>query len=374
MRFTINRRALNKALTVVQRCLLKTSVNNTYTFILLNLDSKGLSLTASSAGLMTIKHTIPHVVNNEIVISNVEEGAILIKGDLLLELVRKLDGMSFVTLEVFDDTIVKIESESFSATINGTDAAEYPDMNLDEDGEFLSLDARKFVAVVDQTCFAASTKDKPPLNAINFSIEGGVLDVTATDTTKLARKTISVSTNAKFAFNVAAKTADSIARMAEDADILRIYVNKNRALFVFDNTKVFTQLVAADYPNTKSIRLQNATYRLEANTQLLITALERVSALSATQDRAVKLTLRKNDVKVSTRDENNNSAIEKLAGIYYESEPLEVSCGFLNLATSLKALRCEDVVLEFTGEMRPFRVSNPHDDSISILITPVRLI
>ena len=373
MRFTINRRALGKGLSIIQKSSLKQSFSPILVYTLLELNQKGLSLTTTN-GPVSINHTIPNIINDEIVISNIEEGSILIKSDLLLEIVRKLDGMNTVTFEVLDDTLITIESESFSANIKGASAEEFPDINLDEDGDLLILDARKFVSVIDQTSFAASTKDKPPLNAINFASEGGVLNITATDTTKLARRTIQITTSTNSIFNIAAKTAETIARMCEDADELKIYINNNRALFVFDNTKVNTQLILADYPNTKSIKIQNAQYRLEVNAQQLITALERVSSLSSASDRAVKLSLRNGDVRVSTRDEGLGSAKERISPVYYESEPLEVSCGFLNLSNSLKALRCEDVVLEFVGEMRPFKVSNPKDDSISILITPVRLI
>ena len=373
MRFTINRRALNKALSVLQKCSSKSPTLPIHTNIHLSLDKNQLSLVYSN-GSVTIKHTINKANNGETIISNIEEGEILIKSDLLFELVKKLDGMNFVTFEVFDDTIVRIESESFNATIKGISAAEYPEMNLDEDGELLVLDARKFLSLVDQTSFAASTKDKPPLNAINFSVENGVLDTTATDTTKLARKTISVSSTTKFSFNIISKTAESIARLCEEADKVKVYINRSRALFVFDTTCVSSPLVAVEYPNTKSIRLQNASYKLEVNAQTLLTALERVSSLSASTERAVKLSLRKNDIRVSTKDEGLGSAVEKLSGVYYESEPLEVVCGFYNLSNSIKALRCEDVVLEFTGEMRPFKISNPKDESISILITPVRLV
>ena len=373
MRFTINRRALNKALNIIQRSVVKQAVQNACTNILLDLNDNGLNLTYTNIAV-TIKHTIPHVINNEIIISNTENGSILIKSELLLDLVRKLDGMALVTFEVFDETIIKIESDHFSATVKGTNANEYPDINLDEEGDVLTLDGRVFVSLIDQTTFAASNKDKPPLNSLNFSAENGVLDVTATDTTKLARKSISIATQNKIVFNIASKTADSVARMCEEVEEVDVYINKNRALFVFDNTKVSTQLTAGEYPNTKSIKLQNASYRLEANAQQLITALERVSSLSGSQERAVKLSLRKGDVRVSTRDEGLGSAVERITTVYYESDPLEVSCGFLNLTSSLKALRCEDVVLEFTGEMRPFKVSNPRDESISILVTPVRLV
>jgi len=371
MRFTINRRALNKGVNVIQRSIAKAAANPILVNVLLELKRDGLSMTSNN-GILTIQHKIPNTLNNEILINNIEEGSILIKSELLTDLVRKLDTAETITFEVFDDTIIKIESSSFSATVNGIKADEYVDINLEEDGEVLVMDARRFIEVVDQTAFAASNKDKPPLNAIHFVAENGVLDATATDTTKLAAKTVNINSKTNMVFNLNSKTADIIARMCEDQQQIRLCVNKNRALFSFENTKVSTQLIPADYPNTKNIKINSAEYRLEANTTQLLTAIERVSSLSTINEKAVKISMKRGEVRVSSKDEGLGSANERLTNVFYDSEALDISCSFLNITNSLKALRSEEVVLEFNGEMRPFKISNPRDKSISIMITPVR--
>lgn len=371
MRFAINRRALKRGINVIQKNIVKTSINPILTNVLLELQKDGLFLTTNN-GQVTIKHLIPYEKGGEIIINNAEEGAILIKSDLLVDLVNKLDNSETINFEVFDDTVIKIESNSFNATINGTTANEYPEIDLDESGTVLEMNARRFIEVVDQTSFAVSTKDKPPLNAIHFVAENGTLEVTATDTAKLARKTVAIKASESMTFNIIGKTADIIARMCEEEEAIKICVNKTRALFILDNTRISTQLVAVDYPNTKNIKMNNAQYRLEVNTQQIITALERVSSLSTTFDKAVRLVMNESGVKVSSRDEGLGNANENLSTYYYDSAPLEISCNYNNIVSALRALRCEEVVLEFTGEMRPFKVSNPRDDSILIMITPIR--
>ena len=370
MRFTINRRALNRAVNIIQRSVTKSPTFPILTCTLIELDSNGLSLTSSN-GILSIRHLVPREANNEILISNIEVGSILIKSELLMELVRKLDVSEFVTFEVFDETIVKIESDNFSATIKGINADEYTNINFDEDGTSFTMDARKFIEVVDQTNFAVSIKDKAPLNSIHFDIAGGTLEATATDTAKLSRKTISISGNTTAVFNLAGKTAEVIARMAENETDISICVNKTNALFIFGDTKVCSQLTAAEYPNTKNIRMGQSDFRLEVGTNQLIAAIERISPLSS-ENRVIRFMMKQDEVKVTSKDDLLGSAVEKLSNFYYDCEPLEVSCGFNNIVSALRALRCEEVVLEFGGEMRPFKVTNPNDQSILVMITPVR--
>lgn len=371
MRFTINRRAFHKGINIIQKSATSKSFIEVLVHVLLELDENGLRLTSNN-DVITISHLIPHETDGDILISNVEYGAILIKSEILIDLVRKIDNTDTITFEVFDETVIKIESNNFNATIIGKKANEYPEIDLGESGEKLELNARKFIEVVDQTSFAASVKDNPPFTALNFRAENGELEVTAMDVVKLARKTIAIPNGINLVFNLLSKTAETIARMVEDEGVLKIFVTRSRALFIFGNTKVNTRLIAAEYPNTRHIKINNPKYRLEVNSQQIITALERVSSLSATQEKTVRLLMSSKEVKVSSRDEGLGNAVEKLSTFYYNNEPLEVSCSFGNIISGLKALRCEEVVLEFEGEMRPFKISNSRDDSIMIMITPVR--
>lgn len=42
------------------------------------------------------------------------------------------------------------------------------------------------------------------------------------------------------------------------------------------------------------------------------------------------------------------------------------------MVEALKALNSDNIVLKFNGELKPFLVKNPSDDSITELIVPIR--
>ena len=66
------------------------------------------------------------------------------------------------------------------------------------------------------------------------------------------------------------------------------------------------------------------------------------------------------------------SATEAINVCQYNSDRLEISFNASYVADAIKACGSEDVVIQFLGEMKPFVVKNPNDETQIQLITPMR--
>ena len=53
-------------------------------------------------------------------------------------------------------------------------------------------------------------------------------------------------------------------------------------------------------------------------------------------------------------------------------EQLRISFNSIYVAQAVRALGSEEVTMQFIGEMKPFVIRNPQDDSVVELITPMR--
>jgi DNA polymerase-3 subunit beta len=371
MRLTIDREQLLKGLLTAGHAIGSRATNPTLLNFKLELTASGLEVTASNSDI-SIRTLIPNTLNEKEIIRNSSLGGVLIDARVLSEIVRKLEGAE-VSLEVVDNVIVKIDDGKTTYKIKCMDAEEYPDIDLERTGTMFSLHCADLSQLVDQTSFAALDKDtRPILMAINLKAEGGRLTATATDSARLSRKSVAVDPALAFSVNVPAKTLADVTRMFEGSDEVDVGAAPEKIVFAFGGTLVSCRLISGEYPVSNSIIPQNFNYFLEVNAQQLLNAIDRVSVLATDRGAVVKLSMDDENVEVSSSNDQNGSGIEKIQTVQYTGERLDIAFNALFVTQAVRALGSEDVVLSFTGEMKPFVIKNPKDDSVVELITPMR--
>ena len=78
------------------------------------------------------------------------------------------------------------------------------------------------------------------------------------------------------------------------------------------------------------------------------------------------------EITVSSRSQQVGDAKESLQLFKYSGERLQISFNVEYVSAAIRALKSDDVVLSFLGEMKPFTVTRKDDDKVIQLITPVR--
>ncbi len=371
MRLKINREAFLKGLNVASKAIGAKSPLPVMTQLKLTLDEKGLDLLGSNNEL-AIKTTIPFILDGQAIISDYEFGGALVNSRIVTEIVRRVEGES-ISLELVDDTIVEIGDGKSSFKLNAMRIEEYPELDLEADGVVLNLPSQTFTKMVDQTAFAASTKEQRPiLTAVNLEAVEAKIVATATDSARLSRKEIPIDKIVKINANIPARVLIEVAHLIEkDMDVL-ISVSDKKVLFAFDNTVVTSRLIGGDYPNTHNIIPKTFNFFLEVNSREIISAMERVSLLSIERENVVKLSMSEEAVEVSSKSAQVGSASERIATFSYTGEPFEVSFNSEYVMAAIRAAQCDDITIAFLGEMKPFVVRNNKDDSQVQLVTPVR--
>ena len=337
------------------------------------MNEKGLFLTGSNYDL-TIKTKIPlKNENGEEIIRNYKEGSALINSKIVVEIARKMESNE-ITFEIIDSTIATISCEEKSQyKLNSTRPEEYPDIDLEENGVHLTLPTALFSSLIDQTAFAASIKEQRPiLTALNLEAGDGILTATATDSARMARKEIGIDSELSFVANIPAKMIVEVEHLAEENSSITMYISEKKALFKFSNTIIATRLVAGDYPNTKNIVPKYTNYTLEVNAQDFIKAIDRANILSIDRENVVDLTMSDDDVEISAKSSQIGSAVEKIETFKFSGQNLQISFNSEFVVSAIRALDSEDVMFEFVGEMKPFVIKNPNDNSIIQIVTPVR--
>ena len=372
MRFIIKRDEFLKSLLIAGRAVnSKNSAVPVLANLKLDLDETGLAITGSNYEL-TIKTTIPYSINDREIIRNVQEGTTLVNAKIITDMARKIDAEE-ISFEVVDSTIAVITAGKIKYNLNCIKANEYPDVDLEPTGIQINLTRLEFSSLVSQTAFAASLKEQRPiLTAINLEASDGILTATTTDSARLARKQISISTDLQFSANVPAKMMVEIDHLLENAEALKIALSDKKALFEFENTVVATRLIAGEYPNTKNIVPRITNYALEVNASDILKAIDRVNILSIDRENVVDLFLNEDTVEISAKSTQVGSASERIETFKFEGNNLQISFNSEFVSSAIKALGSEDVTFLFVGEMKPFVIKNPNDESIIQIVTPVR--
>ena len=373
MRFTIKREEFLKGLNIASRAISSKNAKAVLENFKLELNEKGLFITGTDENI-SIKTQVPYKLGEEDIIRNYKEGSVLIKARLLVEMIRKMDTEE-ITLDVIDSTIATISNTNNRSeySLNCVKVDEYPDLDLDATGTELTLSRADFDILVSQTTFAASLKEQRPiLTALNLEANNGVLTATATDSARMARKTLNIPQEVEFLANVPAKMMVEVSHLLEGKDSLDIAFSDKKALFTIGTTIVATRLIAGDYPNTKNIVPKITNYSLEVNANDLMKAIERANILSIDRENVVDLSMSEDGVEISAKSSQVGSAVEKIDTFRYVGQNLKVSFNSEFVIAAVKALGSADVTFAFVGEMKPFVVENASDDSIVQIVTPVR--
>ncbi|MFA7385147.1 MAG: DNA polymerase III subunit beta [Bacilli bacterium] len=372
MKLTIVRDEFLKGLSIASRAVASKSAIPVLNNLKIELNETGLFITGSNNDL-TVQTMVPYNRDGKEIIRNYKEGATLINAKIITEIARRIDSLE-ITIDVIDSTIAIISDNRSEFKLNCIRAEEYPEVELRGSGTSLVFQNIEFTTLVNQTAFAASQKEQRPiLTALNLEAGGGKLVATATDSARMARKTIDIDPGISFVTNIPAKMMVEVVHLAENAPTIELIVSDKKAIFSFGLTTIATRLLSGEYPNTKNIVPKALLYVLEVNAQDTIKAINRASLLSIERENVVNLSMSKNGVEISSKSSQIGSASEKIDVFKYEGGDLEV--GFNNefVLSAIRALGSTDVTIAFVGEMKPFVVRNDLDDSVIQVITPVRM-
>lgn len=370
MKFIINRDEFLKGITNAGRVAIA-KIDPILQYLKLDLFENRLEIIGSN-GTLAISTKIPAIKNDKEIIREIVPGSTLINARLISEIVKHLEGQE-VTFEILDDTMAKIESENSSFKLSSIRADEYREIDLSLDGIKVTMNVNDFIEAVNQVGFCASEKSsRPTLTAVNVECNSSSLIFVATDGARLGKKEIKIDNDDLFNVNIPAKSLFEAVKTITNEKDINLYVGDKKVAFEFNDTIMTTTLIGGDYPNVKNIIPRTFYYYLEVNAAEFLKAIDMGAITSGERENVVKLIMDEGKVTVTSKSQQNGSSDIKLDLFKYTGERLEMSFNCDYVSNAIRALKSQDVLISFVGEMKPFTVTNRNDDSVIQLITPVR--
>ncbi len=246
MRLSVLQENLKRGLGIVGRAVATRSTLPITQNVLLSTDRSMLKLSATNLEI-GITTWVGAMVE--------EEGAITVPARLLSDFVDSLPAERIDLNVTQRPKAVQLTCARSEATINGTDAEEFPPIPTVEEGLTAKLDVRKLRTAIAQVAFAAATEEsRPVLTGVKLEMEGDEFTMAAADGFRLAvHKERLVEPVAEAAsVIIPARTLNEINRFLGDQDEpveIMMSSAKGQALFQLKSIEVVSQLIQGAFPN-----------------------------------------------------------------------------------------------------------------------------
>lgn len=372
MKIKIKKELLLENLNKVSKAISTKNLIPILSGIKFDLTKEGLTLTASDNDI-TIQ-TFIHADNKDMEIE--KEGSIIIQGKYVLDIVRKLPD-EFINIEVIDELKILIYAENSEFNLNGINQKEYPNVALENSKNFVKINTKLFKTIINQTAFATSTDEsRPILTGINIKITGDILECSATDSYRLAKKQAKLNEIAGETYNIIVPGKNIVEFMKilnEGNEELEIHIFSNKVLFKQNNLLFQSRLVSGNYPNVNNLIPSDSFLKITANLSNLYDVIDRASILTSDKEKnIVTLETNKNLLIVRSSSAEIGRVEEKMNITKDNEEEIKISFSAKYMMDALRSFEGDTVELAFEGEVKPIIIKDVEDPNLTQLVLPIR--
>lgn len=374
MKLKIKKNILMENLNKVSKAISTKNLIPTLAGIKFDLTKKGLLLTASNNDITIQKFIKVEKKNMEID----TEGVAILQGKDILEIVRVIPDEN-INLEVIDDAkvLVYTDDERVKYDLNVINKNDYPNVNLEKSEKFIVLDTNSLLDIVKETAFATSNDEsRPVLTGISFKINGDILECISTDSYRLAKKNIRLSTPVDENYNIIipGKNIIEFSRILDSSSKeIKIHIFNNKILFENDDLLFQSRLISGNYPPTAKSIPEEFNLVIKANLQELYNVIEQASILTTDKEKnIVSLSTKDNLLTVKSVSNEKGKAEMKMNISKNNDEEITIAFSAKYMMEALNALNTEEIEMSFVGEVKPIVIKNTKDDGLLQLVVPIR--
>lgn len=369
MKLIIEKKILLESLSNVIRAVSPRNIIPILNGVMFDLTEEGLYLTASDSDII-IRNFIP---NNKI--KKIEEkGKIIIQSKYLLEIIKKLPDTD-INIEVIDGLKIIISTDNTVYNLNCLNSDDYPTINLEVVDNPIVLNSQNLKELFAQTLFAVSTQEsRPLLTGLNIKINGNIMECVATDSYRLAKKTIILDNSYdEFDIVVPAKNIQEFDKiLSDDADV-EINMFNNKLVFVYNNYIFQTSLLSGAYPNTSNLIPTNFDYVFTTSLQAFYNAIDRAALLTQNKDKnLINMKTVDNDLVITSSASEIGKSEERVNVFRNNEDDISISYSAKYMLDALKTLNDDELIILMNGDSKPIIVKNAKDESLIQLILPIK--
>lgn len=359
MKLVCPREELSKGLQIVLRSVGARAGIPALAGVLMELDDQHLSLTTTDLELTTR-------VRLEV---SGASGRVLLPARLLSEIVRKMssDEVEFVQ----ENGTMRVSGGRARFDLRFLPADDFPHVPPSGESRTLTLEGETFAKALAQVAVAASRDEtRPVLTGVLFEGEGSELRLVATDSYRLALRTLQVDGADGIKILVPARVVQEVSRLAGDAQVV---VRAGGAQIEFETGNVVLQsrLIEGEFPAYRQLLPESLPNVLEVSRGPFMEALAQAAVLA--QDATpVFVELEESKLGLTCQSQSVGTGASEFDG-EYSGDAMRVAFNPAYLENGVDAVGTDTVRLELSDAQRPVLVRGPGAEEFVYLLMPIRV-
>jgi len=304
-----------------------------------------------------------------------EEGAVVVPGRLLVDIVRLLSPGEVTLEHRADEGVARLACGSASYSLNTYGPEDFPRLpEIDPDSAF-AVEREAFLDTIGRVGRSASRDEsRPVLTGILVRFEGERLVMAATDSYRLSVKETALSsgTGQELEAIVPARALQELARVGQSAEseTIAVGVQENQVIFGVDGVWLTARRIDGQFPNYKQLLPEQFEAEVHLPREELLDVVRRTGLL-AQRKSPLRLRFAEGELTVSAQTQDVGEARESLP-IAYTGEPLEIGFNAEFLRDGLESVTDDTARLKLISPLRPGLLHGENDDFL-YLIMPIRL-
>ena len=314
------------------------------------------------------------------------EGSLTVPAKALTSFINLLPEKK-INLEV-KNQVLSIDCENNQTKIKGLDAQDYPIIPKIEGENYIELNILPFCEGISQVVdFTAPNQTRPELSGIYLNFQRDRVQLTATDSFRLAEKTLyfEEKTNKEQSFILPQKTARELINIfSEKRGKLKLYFSPNQVLFEYPmpetphpQIQIISRLIEGDYPDYQGIIPKKYEVQVVLSKNELLNQIKTASIFSGKGNEVrIKVNPKKEEVEILSQNpelgENRSVLPGKISDSSDKTKETETIFNYRFLVDGLSNIKSSKVVFELNGEEGPAVLRPEGDTNYLYVVMPIK--
>lgn len=334
--------------------------------LLVKINNNNLSLTGTDLEVEMIINT--KIESNEI-------GETTLPAKKFLDICRTLPEGAIINLTL-DANKAIIRSGKSRFTLSTLEANEFPQSEVLNSSQELSLKQSTFKKLIDQVQFSMAQQDvRYYLNGLMLEIGPQHIVTVATDGHRLAFSKEELETGIPEVRQIIIprKGVNELSKLLEDSDeIVKVQLGDNLIKITLGDITFTSKLIDGKFPDYNQVLPSGNDAILECARDTLKQAFSRTSVLSNEKYRGMRLTLSNNLLNATINNPDQEEAEEEIE-VSYSGDEFEIGFNVAYFLDVLNTIKDENVVVKFKDANSSCMIQAKTDDSARYVIMPMRL-